>query len=207
MWDSLGLQRVLFLISLQCHRAQQSRFDRLGIFGEHIEAKNIVGFCNPFFFGLVKIADDAVRPEIDDVYFQHVAGGLHRFGDIHAPRKAPKDAEFLAVEPDFGNFFDIAQVEKEPFGLAVRFFRGPGCGAQVKCFPVSGLARIKFDSFFGAASPAGQFWKLGIGWTAPGRIERDVPRAAEILQLGELGEITFGFSRNLGGNQIGRAHV
>ena len=72
-----------------------------------------MGFGKAFFFWLAKIAYDPVRPEIDHIHFQHVAGPLYRFGVVNAPRGAPKGSKLLAVEPHFGHFFDIAEVEKE----------------------------------------------------------------------------------------------
>src|SRR5438445_3034770 len=77
---------------------------------------------------------------------------------------------------------------------------------QIEGFMISCRARIEFNSRFRTLRPTDQFGKLGVDWPAPNRIKRDVPRAADLLQLDELGEIAFSFSRNLPGDRLAKHH-
>ena len=61
--------------------------------------------------GQVLVADQPVGPEVDHFDLQGVRTGAERSAYIDAERRLPKDAQVAAVEFDFSNYLDAAQVQ------------------------------------------------------------------------------------------------
>ena len=76
------------------------------------------------FFRQPGVADQAVRPKVDDLDFQVIRAGLHGPADLHSPGRGPDYAEIVPVQTDAGEVLHNAQV-KEPGGpQSLRLGRG-----------------------------------------------------------------------------------
>ncbi len=138
----------------------------------------------PFIRGKAEVADNPVGPEIDHVDFQPVARRPQGTGDLNAPWGAPEDAEFFAVQSDFGNIFHIAKIKKNPFCLCFPI--------QVESFPVGGSSGVIPDSVLGSLCPADEIGKLSLCRSSPCGVERNLPRAIQLRLFGKLRVIVSG---------------
>ena len=63
--------------------------------------------------GELGVANQAVRPVVDDFDLEFVLAGLEGIGDVHPTGCAPDDSEVFAVERDLGGLDDGSEVEKD----------------------------------------------------------------------------------------------
>ena len=63
--------------------------------------------------GELGVADQSVRPLVDDFDLEFVLASFNDLGDVHPTRIAPDDSELFAVERDLGGLDDGSEVEKD----------------------------------------------------------------------------------------------
>lgn len=115
-----------------------------------------MGHGDALFPGEVEIADDAVGPQVDNIDFQRIARWADGAGDVDAPGRRPQDAQRSAVQPDFGDGLDRAEIEEHAFPRMDRFGR-----LEVERFAIGCFAGIKFDAVFRAPRPAYELREFG----------------------------------------------
>jgi hypothetical protein len=64
-----------------------------------------------FRVAMLLVADESVRPAVDDFDFQLVVAGLDGIGDFHPPWSTPDDTEVFAIQFHPPHVVDNAQIE------------------------------------------------------------------------------------------------
>jgi hypothetical protein len=102
---------LLFYDSLlNDHRPEQARGEQFVL--ALIELVDI-RLGESFLGRKLSIADQPIRPEVDDVDLQVVAAGLHSLRNVDLPGRAPDRTEVFAVESDVREVVDDTEGEGE----------------------------------------------------------------------------------------------
>ena len=113
------------------------------------------------------VANQAVHPAVRDAHLERVFAGAQLRRDIAAEGRLLPDAQRFAIQPDFGEVSDAAQIEQ-----------GGGFSSQVRRrdgerFPIHCDAGVKFDAVVVMVRSRDQRIKRGRGWSTAVPLERD----------------------------------
>jgi hypothetical protein len=76
-----------------------------------------VGLDDAFFGRQGSVADETVKPGVDDFNFEFVALFFHGLGNIDLPGSGPDDAEVFSVQADASEEIDRAEIKEKFFSL------------------------------------------------------------------------------------------
>ena len=72
-----------------------------------------IAFRETFRFGKERVAIEPIRPEVGDADFELVFSLSGGVGNIDPKRRQPDESELPAIERDFGNLREVAELKKE----------------------------------------------------------------------------------------------
>jgi len=115
-----GQERIVFVPMFPCEESLTARFGAGLVLQQPVRPRADAS-AGPRAFGnaIVRklfVADETVGPEVGDADLQFILAVAQHAGHVAAERRLPKRAERFAVQPDFGDDFDAAEVE-EDFGF------------------------------------------------------------------------------------------